>query len=90
MRYDPKMMPVLRVKFTLPDGEVLERNWNMEQATTDPAAAKLREAPPSWLENPRKAWDHPQDPITFTGTVKAGHEDEARTFCGAAPTKGQS
>lgn len=73
---DPTTVPVLRAEFTMPDGEVLTRDWTMTEAPADPDAAKLREGPPSWLLNPRKAWDHPQDPITFKGNVKPGHEDE--------------
>ena len=82
-RLDPATMPVLRVEFRLPDGDVIERTWNMAEAATDPLCARLREGVPEWLENPRKAWAHPQDPITFKGNVRPGHEAEAREF--AAP-----
>lgn len=77
---DPATIPILRAEFTLPDGEVLVREWTMMQAASDPYAMKLKGAPFSWLDNPRRAWDHPQDPVTFKGNVKSGHEDEARQF----------
>lgn len=81
----PADLPVLRVKFKLADGTVLGREWTMQNAT-EKAAERVREnlsaGPPSWLLGPLKSWDHPQDPVTFSGTVAAGHEDEAYDFLG--------
>lgn len=82
MKLDPATLPVLRIEFTMPDGSLLTREWTMAQAASDPLVEKLKEIPPTWLENPRRAWDRPQDPITFTGTVKPGHENDARALLG--------
>lgn len=75
---DPFSMPVIRVEFRLADGTLLTRDWTMAEAASDPVVAKLKDGAPAWLRNPRKAWDHPQDPITFKGDVKPGFEQEAR------------
>jgi len=69
---DPRTRPVLAVRFELPDGSLLERQWSYGEQT--PAWTK---APPDWLENPQRSWPHPQDPITLTGRVKEGREAEA-------------
>ena len=74
MRPDPSTMPVVRVVFTLADGTVLQRDWTMHE----PPPRVLMEGPPEWLGNARRTWDHPQDPVTLTGDVDAGHEAEAR------------
>jgi hypothetical protein len=64
--------PVIRVRFDLPDGSLLEREWTYGEQT--PAWLRMV---PDWLEDPQRTWDHPQDPITFTGRVKEGREAEA-------------
>jgi hypothetical protein len=74
MRSNPRTRPVLRVNFTLEDGSALEREWTMDEATPEWA----RSGPPSWLMMPKRRWDHPQDPITLSGRVRPGHEEEAR------------
>ena len=74
--FDPKLIPVLRIEFTLANGEVLTRDWTMNE--THP---NLNEVP-SWLTNPQKIWGHPQDPVTFRGNVIIGFEDDARLFMG--------
>lgn len=66
--------PTTRVEFTLASGEVVAREWMMFDR--QPAIEDI----PAWLDNPRKAWPHPQDPVTFKGDVRAGHEDECMAF----------
>ncbi len=74
---DPRTMPVLRVVFTLADGITIERDWTMH----DPDLPEWTQAaPPDWILDPLRSWPHPQDPITFTGRVREGHEDEARAL----------
>lgn len=75
MKPSPMERPLIRVELTLPDGEVLERDWKM----TDVPKPDLDALRP-WVDNPRKAWDHPQDPITFKGDVKPEHVDDVRRF----------
>lgn len=66
--------PVLIVMFEIPHlDEVIYRAYQYGEEV--PEWTKF---PPSWLENPRRKWDRPQDPITLTGTVKEGFEAEAR------------
>lgn len=73
----PLDRPLVRAKFTMPDGEVLERDWTMRDVERE-GKPPFEDAPPDWLEDPNRSWPHPQDPITFTGTVRAGHEQDAR------------
>jgi hypothetical protein len=47
-----------------------------------PVERMVREGPPAFIENPSRHWDHPQDPITFRGTVKPGCEHMARKVLG--------
>jgi hypothetical protein len=70
-------MPVVRVEFELADGTLLVREWTMSEARSVPDELK---SPPTWLENPRRSWDHPQDPITMKGRVRPGFEAEARAL----------
>jgi len=74
----PYDRPLVRAEFTLPDGELLTRDWTMRDIEREGHPDLATEAgPPEWLENPSKDWPHPQAPITFRGTVKAGHEQDA-------------
>lgn len=66
------------VQFRLPDGEMLERAWYMGEEMPDLAHI------PDWLDNPRRSWERPQDPVTFKGDVKPGREAEARAFVGVS------
>lgn len=76
------MSVVIHMCFELPEGGKLEREFTMEQmqnAQTDGAVRDfLSSGPPDWLENPSRAWPHPRGPLEFKGTVKPGHEDEAK------------
>lgn len=74
---DPMKRPVVRVDFVLPDGDHLVREWTFKDC---PPPETFSAPPPEWLLEPRRAWPHPQDPITFTGTVRTGFADEARQF----------
>lgn len=66
--------PTTRVEFRLASGEMVVREWTMFDQQPE------IESIPSWLDNPRKAWHHPQDPVTFKGDVRAGHEDDCAAF----------
>lgn len=68
-----KVAPVARYVFTCADGSTIVRDYEIGE--TPPL--RLRDVP-EWLEDPHREWGHPQDPILFTGKVKAGFEDEAR------------
>lgn|GEM_PF-4401846 len=74
-------LPVMAAKFTLPDGTTLERSWSMADVDAG-AVLPVNDGPPPWLTNARRELPHPQDPVTFTGTVTAGHEDDARRYLG--------
>jgi hypothetical protein len=66
---------MVQVEVTFPDGEVRSQGWNMELAPT----IDVNELLP-WVTGQRKAWDHPQDPITFKADVKPGCEEEVREW----------
>lgn len=70
----PELPPVLRVRFELADGSLLERDWKL----FEPLALWVAAGPPEWLENPARSWGNPSNPVTLTGRVKAGFEDVAR------------
>lgn len=72
-----KLPPAIRVELTLATGEVLTRDYH------DSGPAWVLDGPPAWLLNPGRVWDRPQDPVTFSGTVEAGHEAEARAVINA-------
>jgi len=76
--------PVIAARFTLADGTVLARDWYMaDLADVRGGTPELfRGTPPDWLFDRARAWDNPQDPITFTGTVKTGCEADAREALG--------
>lgn len=76
MKRDPLEMPAIRLEFTLADGSKIERDFTM----ADSPNPRALQNPPSWLTGRSRRWDHPQDPITFAGSVVAGHEDEARAY----------
>jgi hypothetical protein len=63
-------------RFELADGGVIERRFLYGDKLPDMAA------PPSWLLNPLRSWPDPQGPMTFTGEIAQGHEDDARTALG--------
>lgn len=69
------------VRFECADGSVIERLWTnfMVLNGDGPQLERLNDVGP-WLQRPCKAWPHPQDPISFTGRVAEGHEDEARAW----------
>lgn len=73
--------PVIAVRLVLPDGSLIERAWGMSSPDLGRVADRFK-SPPAWLKNPKKKWDHPQDPIMFTGQVRAGHEADARALVG--------
>lgn len=82
---DPKTIPVGRVEIDFPDGSRHVAEWTMDEIGEAPAFIRPGsgpQMPPDWLENPRRRWDHPQDPITFSGRVKPGREVAARTALG--------
>lgn len=68
--------PAIRVAFACADGQTIEREWTMHDAP-DPAAFERQ---PAWVRNGKRAWDRPQDPITYSGDVEPGFEDEARQW----------
>lgn len=66
------MKPILILRLTLASGETVERGY------TEADADEIPQAPPSWLLNPRRSWDEPQDAILMQGDVPAGMEGTAR------------
>lgn len=68
--------PAIRCVFRLASGEVIDRWWSMFDAKSPSDFADI----PDWLDNPLKAWPHPQDPVTFSGDVQPGHEADALAF----------
>jgi hypothetical protein len=68
--------PVVRVRLFLSDGSKIDREWTLNDGPPRPSQIPL----PPWLDDPRKIWDGPQDPVELTGIVQTGHEDEARAW----------
>jgi hypothetical protein len=71
--------PVLKYALRCADGTVIEREYAWHEL---PDGGMME--PPPWLENPKRTWDHPQDPILFEGDVKPGFEQVAREVLGVA------
>lgn len=70
-----------RAVFMLVPNGKLEREWpwaDINAGEKPPGG----DAPPAWLKNPKRRWARPQDPITLTGIVRRGHEEEARAWLG--------
>ena len=82
MRIDLREKVMVRAVFMLRPSGKLERGWTWREIEAGEGPTFLRGAPPAWLKNPKRQWGHPQDPITFTGTVRPGHEAEAREALG--------
>lgn len=76
---------MIRVEFSTASEGVLRVELTMRDLQMEgghPVEKLVREGPPEWLTNPSRHWDDPQDPITFKGAVKSGHEAEARAALG--------
>jgi len=73
-RPDPFAMPVIRVEWTRADGSLVTREWSLNDGPPKPFP------PPAFIENPRRRWDHPQDPITLLGDIRPGFESEAEAW----------
>lgn len=82
----PVDRPIIRIEFRTASQGVLRLELTLKDLQVEgghPAERLLRGGPPVWLTNPsRSGWDHPQDPFVFKGTVKSGHEAEARAALG--------
>lgn len=74
--FDALAHPILLVRFTFADGTELNRDFTIGDIGSLPSA--LTDGPPDWLEDPLREWSRPLEPITLTGRVIAGREDEAR------------
>lgn len=72
---------LLRVRLTMPDGEVVEREWVAPLHS-------LMGPPPEplpWMRNPGRSWAHPRDPITLSADVLEGFEETAREWLAGLP-----
>lgn len=76
MGFRHPLPPVLRVRFELADGSLLERDWTVSDEV--PAILRIYGGPPPWLDEPRRTWEKVRDPVTLRGRVKPGFEDVAR------------
>ncbi|MBA2742507.1 MAG: hypothetical protein H0U46_10900 [Actinobacteria bacterium] len=72
--------PVVRLVVTFSDGEVYDKSWTMAQYDEAPRFLhpKVGGAPPPWITNTTREWEHPKAPVTVTGDVVVGKESEAR------------
>lgn len=84
---DPKDRPLHRVEMTMPDGEV--RAFWQSLADIDRDGKAEVGDPLPWMESPHMEWPNPQDPVTISFTVKAGHEAEADDWWAALTQKGE-
>lgn len=75
---DPLTTPVVRYEFTRADGTTLVREWSLNDHPPKPPTDV-----PAFLVNPRRRWEHPQDPVTFLGDVRPGQEAEAEAWMAA-------
>lgn len=72
---------VLRVRLTMPDGEVVEREWGMgDVETMGPPPSPL-----PWMRNPARSWENPQDPMELRADVLEGFEETARSWLAGLP-----
>lgn len=65
----------IKIKLTFANGKTIEREWSAEDA---PFESNFE--PPHYLENMRKHWNRPQNPITYEADVRWGHFKEARKW----------
>lgn len=69
--------PVVEVRIVFADGEQESRFWTIhDNPHPDPDQ-------PDWMREPRKSWQHPQDPVIYSCLVAGGREDEARAWLAA-------
>lgn len=74
--------PAIRVALLVGD-TVYVRDWCMCESGTAPFGPGTP-GPPEWLDAPLMRWDHPQDPVTYSGTVADGEQANALELIGAA------
>jgi len=74
-------MPVVEITLTLADNSELRRvwTWGEVQGGSAPELGELGRLE-DWMENPRKTWPRPQEPVCYSATVKRGYEAEAREW----------
>lgn len=73
--------PLLRLAFFFPSEDAtVVRDFNMAdveaQLVPESFGAGVIEIP-GWVREPLQQWEHPQDPVTFSGVVNADQEVEA-------------
>ena len=69
---------MIAVRVVFDDGSQEERTWSM--ADFDGGAPAPTVDLQDWMVDPRRSWEHPQDPITHSTLVAPGREDEARAW----------
>lgn len=81
---------MIAVILKLPDGSgTVERRVNMFSIQQNTSLDEVKDAIDALfplVDNPQRAWDHPQDPITYTGTIKPGKEEEVAKLLDALPS----
>ena len=78
MGFDPRSAPVLRMIITFPDGEVWQREWNMDEVDDMPDGLRPGTRRPEWVDEFEPDWATPIEPVTVRVTVKPGMEADAR------------
>lgn len=71
-------LPLVQVKVSLPNGDLLTRTYTTADESI-PAPEEFAELL-EWLTDADRAWEHPQDPIVFSGRIKPEHEADVRSF----------
>jgi hypothetical protein len=67
--------PLVELRLVYADGTQDSRFWGIDDK---PPMGGFDQ--PDWMNEPRKSWKHPQDPICFSALVEVGREDEARSW----------
>lgn len=67
--------PVIRVALGI-DGDTYLRDWC---ACAPDKPMGLIDGVPGWLGEPLRQWEHPRDPVTYSGVV-SGSRDDALAF----------
>jgi hypothetical protein len=84
---DPRKRPVVELRLVFADDSQDSRFWRMDDSPPKDFDQ------PEWMIEPRRSWQHPQDPIIFSCLVAEGREEEARDWLDAqggfsAPSEG--
>lgn len=77
VRRQELISPVVELRLVFPDDTQESRFWGID----DHPPKEFGQ--PDWMIEPRRSWQHPQDPIIFSARVEFGRTEEARKWLDA-------